>query len=412
MGEPGRKLGDDSASAERPHLRAVPPATKPRETITLTDQPVATISGDSTRVHNLRATSAEGMPAIEVLGGLASRDPSGVVLVGHGNDGLAFALEKGRVVAAFGTGARGSLSAWSEVARAQGIQDWGGRGHGAGVAIVRMFIERCVLDRLSLATKIGSVLSVLRGDVSWVGSTLDAAHAPCLHHILMDHARESDDSAMLERRLGPLDQLAVPLSAPEESTQRGHLHAVPDDDESSFADLDDDDDDDASLEVLRAVWKLCDGCTSLETLSDRGMFGRARTLRALDELRKRSFVEFIPAPPRPREAPAIDRADLESRYPDPVERNAAVESFMGEVPSWLAELDVAAASTDPEQSLEACASILEAADAVAAGPLLEAVSAVMRAIHVGFDDQLEHCIESLQEAYSDAFRALLVVHTG
>ncbi len=418
MGEPGRKLGEDGTSAERPHLRALPPPKKPRETITLANQPIATVSGDRTRVHNLRATSAEGMPAIEVLGGLASRDPSGVVLVGHGHDGLAFALEKGRVVAAFGTGERGSLNAWSQVARTQDVQSWSDRRDGAGVALVRSFIERCVLERLWLATEVGSVLSVLRGDVTWVGSTLDAEHAPYLHHLLMDHARESDDTAMLERRLAPLDRLVVPLTAPEQSTQRGHLHAVPSEDECSFAELDDDDEEAAPFEVLRAVWKLCSAHASLDTLANRGMFGRARTLRALDELCKRGCVELAPAPPQPvrlREPPApepIDRREFESRYPEPAERNAAVESFMGDVPSWLADLDAAAASRNRDGCRQACASILEAADAVAASALLEAVSNVMRATHVGSDDEMARHIELLQEAYSDAFRALLAVHTG
>lgn len=418
MGEPRQKLGENAASGERPHLRAVPtPDTKPRENITLANQAVATTSGDPNRVHKIRATSAEGMPAIEVLGGLASRDPTGVVVIGHGHDGLAFALENGRVVAAFGTGHRGSLRDWAKAARAQDMQQWSAPRNGAGVEIVRMFVERCVLERLSLAIKVGSVLSVLRGDVEWLGSTLDASYAPSLHHLLMDHARESDDTALLEQRLAPLERLVVPITVPQERTHSTPpLRAVSNGDECSFEELNGAPED-APLEVLRAVWSLCDGSSSLDALANQGMFGRARTLRALCELRTHRCIELIPALEETRvidkvaaPVPAIDVADLETRYPREEERNAAVESFIGEVPSWLADLDAAADSNDRDACLQVCASILGAADAVAAGPLLEAVGTLMRAVHV--DDQFERHIDALQTAYAEAFRAVLTVHTG
>ncbi len=421
MGEPGRTLAGHAGSGERPHLRAVPrPNAAPRENITLADLAVATVSGDRNRVNNIRATSAEGMPAIEVLGGLASRDPTGVVLIGHGAEGLAFALESGRVVAAFGTGARGSMTEWAKTARAQDMQRWRSPRRGAGVEIVRMFIQRCVLERLVLATKVGSVLSVLRGDVEWIGSTLDASHAPSLHHLLMDHAREADDSALLERRLAPLNRLVVPITVPEAPTHPSpHLRAVEDEAECSFASLEDAPEP-TSVEVLRAVWSLCDGNLSLDALANRSMFGRARTLRALCELRTHSCVELIPAPDNVSivgetstpALPPIDEAELKARYPNEQDRNAAVESFIGGAPSWLAELDEAAKSKDDDMCLQVCTALLEAADAVAAGPLLETVGTMMRAVHTGMDESFERHIETLHQRYAEAFRALLETHTG
>lgn len=421
MGEPGRKHDGDAGSEERPHLRAVPnPHRERREDITLANHAIATVSENRERVNVIRATSAEGMPAIEVLGGLASRDPTGVVLIGHGEDGLAFALQSGRVVAAFGTGVRGSMSDWAKAARVQDMQRWSTPRRGAGVELVRMFIERCVLERLSLATEVGSVLSVLRGDVEWLGSTLETSDAPSLHHLLMDHARETDDCALLERRLAPLDRLVVPITVPEAPPPaRPHLRVAEEEAECSFADLNDAPQD-APVEVLRAVWSLCDGTSSLEDVANGSMFGRASTLRALCELRTTSCVELIPAPdeaPATVEVPAaaappIDRAELASRYPSEQERNSAVETFIGEAPSWLVELDAAAASNDSGICLEVCTALLGAADAVAAGPLIEVVATVMRAVHAGTNDQLARHIETLHSAYAEAFRALLETHTG
>ncbi|MGH1340306.1 MAG: hypothetical protein ACRBN8_02050 [Nannocystales bacterium] len=262
--------------------------------ITLGGRAVATTSADPIEVNTLQASSTAGIPAVDLLGSIVSTDPTGVVLVRHGDEGVVFALQQGRVVGAFGTGPRGSMQAWSQAARTQEIERAMARPGRSGVGLVRLFVERCVLEHLPMATEVGSTVSVLRGDVRWTGSRLDLEDAPSLQHLLMDFARESDDCQLIEVRLQPLSRIVVPLSPPLQTACTLQSGGAGSDGETSFGDLESEDasEGEGAHKVLWAVWRMCDGMSSIDAVAERSVFGRAPTLRALDELRRRRCVQL------------------------------------------------------------------------------------------------------------------------
>ncbi len=274
------------------HLRAVEP-TSGRRVITLGGRALASVSADRSRVNVVRATSAEGLPAIDVLAGLAARDPTGLIFIGDGARGLTFALDRGHIISAFGTEPRGSMSSWSAAASPGDMKVWVEDRLHSSLQLLGAFIQRCVLDRLFLASETGSVLTVVRGDVCWLGASLDRDRAPNLQRVLMEHAREADEITRLEARMGQVTWIPSRGAAPDgPATARPALRAVPDD-ETSFGDLAALDEADACpLALLSAVWAMCDGRATVDELASRSVFGRAPTLQALWELKSRGNVEF------------------------------------------------------------------------------------------------------------------------
>lgn len=274
------------------HLRAVEP-TSGRRVITLGGRALASVSADRSRVNVVRATSAEGLPAIDVLAGLAARDPTGLIFIGHGSRGLAFALDHGRITSAYGTEPRGSMSSWSAAAAPGDAKVWVKDGREASLDLLGAFIQRCVLERLSFATETGSILTVVRGDVCWLGASLRRDRAPSLQHVLMEHARETDEVSRLKARLGQSTWIASRGTPPDgPASARPALRAVPND-ETSFGDLAALGDTDSSpLALLSAVWSMCDGSTTVDELASQSVFGRSPTMRALWELKTRGNVEF------------------------------------------------------------------------------------------------------------------------
>ena len=261
-----------------------------REFIMLGGRPIATVSPDPLQVNRLQASSTVGMPGLDLLGNIVSTAPTGVVVVQQGVEGVAFALDEGRVIGAFGTGPRGSMQAWSQAARTQEIAEAVSGPRTAGVGLARLFIERCVLEHLPMATEVGSVVTVLRGDVRWTGTTLAADDAPGLQPLLMEFARESDDCKVIERRLQPLSRLAVPIAPPLQDA--ASLKSPSPSAEDDFGQLGDADEADDPHQVLWAVWRMCSVDASIDAIAEQSVFGRAPTLRALDELRRRGCVHF------------------------------------------------------------------------------------------------------------------------
>jgi len=275
------------------HVRAVEPASG-RRVVTLGGRALASVSADRARVNVVRATSAEGLPAIDVLAGLAARDPTGLIFIGHGERGLAFALEHGRITSAYGTEPRGSMSSWSSAASAGDTKVWVKDGRQTSLELLGAFIQRCVLDRLSFATETGSILTVVRGDVSWLGASLERDRAPSLQHVLMEHARETDELQRLQARMGQATWIVSRGTPPDgPASARPALRAVPDD-ETSFGDLAALGDTDSSpLALLSAVWRMCDGSATIDELVNQSVFGRSPTMRALWELKTRGNVELV-----------------------------------------------------------------------------------------------------------------------
>lgn len=290
-------------AAAPPHLRAVEP-TAVRRVIKLGGRALASVSADRSVVNVVRATSAEGLPAIDVLAGLAARDPSGLIFIGDGTRGLAFALDHGHITAAFGTEPGGSMSSWSSLAAPGEMNVWVKNDRQSSLDLQRAFIQRCVLDRLSLATQTGSILTVVRGDVRWLGASLERSHAPNLQRVLMEHARETDEAARLQTQMGQTTWVASRGTPPDgPAAQRPALRAVPND-ETSFVGLAAaTEGDSASLALLSAVWRMCDGRATVGELASKSVFGRSPTMRALWELKSRGNVEF--SAPATGQPPAV-----------------------------------------------------------------------------------------------------------
>ncbi|MBV1860671.1 MAG: hypothetical protein KUG77_19815, partial [Nannocystaceae bacterium] len=267
--------------------------TSGRRLITLGGRALASVSAERSLVNVVRATSADGLPAIDVLAGLAARDPSGLVFIGDGTHGLAFALEQGHITSAYGTEPRGSMSSWSSCASPEDMKVWVEDEQHPSLELLRAFIQRCVLDRLSLGTQTGSILTVVRGDVRWLGASLERSRAPKLQRVLMEHARETDELRRLGTHMGLTTWVASRGTPPDSpAAPRPTLRAVAED-ETSFGDLAPLTDTDASpLALLSAVWRMCDGETTVDELARRSVFGRSSTLRALWELKGRDNIAF------------------------------------------------------------------------------------------------------------------------
>jgi hypothetical protein len=136
----------------------------------------------------------------------------------------------------------------------------------------------------------------VRGDVTWNGTCLPEGKGIPLQHLLLEHARRSDELPRILRRLGETAQLAVPLSEPPAKPtmpprQRGRV-----DDGWDFFD----DPDPAALAEwsdARLVWPLCDGQHSLEEIVELALLGRFRGLAALAALHDRNHLTLVDAAP-------------------------------------------------------------------------------------------------------------------
>lgn len=406
MGQTARNRNRDTLL--RPRAVRIAPAQ--REFIVLGGRPVVSMSSNRKEVHETQSVSAAEFSSIELLATVATCSPECVVVLRHKEEGLALALRRGKVVGAFGTGARGSMQTWSKAARTQELQRCREDSAGLGVGLVKMFVERCTLEHLPLIHEVGARLSILRGDAKWIGSTLEEEHAPSLQFLLMELAREVDDCTKLQPKLEPLTRYVVPASSPEERAGERHLRAVPED-ELDFGDLDEEDE--SERQVLREVWQLCNGRTTMESLLEQSLHGRARTLRALDELQREGCIELYPRPvvqsndaPKSRPGP-VGLSRLAVLYPDASAREAAIERFIGDVPLWLAELEASVEARTLDACLDACGPLMDSAYAVAASAFVEELAAVTRMLHAGHWTQVELAMEPLAGMFGEAFRVLV-----
>lgn len=276
--------------------------------------PVATIGPDPSRLNPMCATSAEDMPVVEMLSAIAAQDPTGVLVIesADAQQGFAFEIVGGKVTGARGPGNLGQIERWcAEVHRCYpdrfGTAD---RTDPLWIAVARAFVTERVLDHLELANGPGSRLTFVRGDVTWNGTCLPEGKGVSLQHLLLEHARRSDELPRILNRLGDSSQLAVPLSEPSSKPtpapkQKGRV-----DDGWDFFD----DPDPAALEEwgdARLVWPLCDGQHSIEEIVDLALLGRFRGLAALAALRDRSHIMVVNAAP-------VGEVDLDdAQYDEP-----------------------------------------------------------------------------------------------
>jgi hypothetical protein len=288
-----------------------------RKTLVVAGVPVATLGGDPTKLNPLSATSAEGMPVVEILAAIASQHPTGVLALEGprpAEQGFAFAIDNGRVVGARGPGSLDQLEPWiAEVHRRFPERFEAQRpGEPVWMGVARDFVTERVLDHLELTRKPGARMTFLRGDVAWIGTTIPKDRAPTLEHLLLEHARRWDELPSVLAKLGELDRTAVPLSQPADRPRKEPEPLSNDDGWDFF-----DDPDPAAMEEWQdacAVWQLCDGETIARDLVDAVMLGRFRGLAALHTLINQRHVCLIDVVPPSREI-TIDNHDSHSNVP-------------------------------------------------------------------------------------------------
>jgi len=281
-----------------------------RRTLVLEGMAFATVGPDPSNITPMCAVSARDMPVVDVLAGLASQDPTGVLIIETSEDAFAFEVTRGRVCGARGFGALDQLEPFVAELHRRHPQRFGadeelGIDQPAWMKVARAFVEERVLDQLTLGRKPGTRLTLFRGDVEWLGTRLPEGVGPTLGHVLLEHARRFDELPKLLESLGDLDRIAIPLAEP------GNLPARPTASTSSndwdfFSDPDP-----AAIGEWNdavAVFALCDGESSLREIVDAAMLGEFRGLLALRTLASSRCIVLIE--PMPQTTPSSEDTDV------------------------------------------------------------------------------------------------------
>ncbi len=399
--------------------------------------PVAVMSGERSRVSPLRWTSALDMPPVDMLAGIASQAPTGL-LAFESADGLwgaAFDIVHGRIVAAMSTDEHGQVERWSATihhrspSRFQATDDqplW--------LCLARAFLETRLLEGLRRSAEVGTQLTFLRGEVQWLGSRLEPEDGIKLDYVLMEHARQRDELAILERKMDSELAIVVPMRKPP--SRAPGVEVLPSD-EGDWGDLREPDE--LSIELWRdacAVWALCDGATSVEQTLEHSLLGRFRTMKSLVQLRDGGFIRLAPphrdedtssrtatviplnpnaaseeaAPPKPEELDHVDTSVLASlgQYPD-IARDT-IEDFMGAIPDWLADLAEAITARRDEDAQALCDQIDGAATTVGARFIASLATLASNLIGDGNHRIAAELIHDLEDEYAEVFRVLVTFH--
>ena len=261
---------------------------------------VATVGPDPAAVTPMCAVSARDLPVVDILAALAAQDPTGVLLIETSDDAFAFEVIRGRLTGARGTGPLDRVESFvAEVHRKQPERfeprTDSSAGTPAWVQVARTFVEERVLDQLRLCLAPGARMTLVRGDVEWVGTRLPSGVGPTLAHVLLEHARRSDETPRILATLGSLARLAIPMIEPGGSRPaRAHVRAA-----SEGWDFFDDPDPAAlaEWEDARRVWSLCDGESTLAEVIDAAMIGNFRAVLALHTLVLGKYVVLAEAEP-------------------------------------------------------------------------------------------------------------------
>jgi hypothetical protein len=270
-----------------------------RRALVMRDHVVATLGADPSCVTAVCAVSAAHHPAVDVLAALASQDPSGVLVVETVDDAFAFEVTQGRLTGARGVGRLDQLEPFvAEVHRRHperfGRDDEFGADAPMWMKVARTFVEERVLDQLQLCRTPGARLTLVRGDVEWVGTALPAGVGPTLGHVLLENARRIDERPKVLSALGSLDRVAVPLSEPGQQPV-GEAASNGGGGEWDFFS----DPDPAALAEWRDaldMFKLCDGATTVRELVEAAMFGEFRALLALRTLAHARHIVLVDQP--------------------------------------------------------------------------------------------------------------------
>jgi|GEM_PF-1554122 len=417
------------------------------------DLPVAVVASEGARINPMRTTSAQGMPAVEMLAAMAATDPTGVLALesADGKRGFAFEVVAGRVTGAQGTGEYGQLERWSAGIHARFPERFkaGDRGMPLWVQLAKTFVSTRFLEALMHAEEVGTQMTFVRGEVQWIGTRLPTEHGIRLGHLLLEYARVNDEMPQLEQRLGPTTQLVVPIShpAPEppakatdnEADGWGALNSAPEDDEE--------------WKDARAVWSLCDGVMSIEELLAAAMLGRFRTMSAVLRLRDAGHVVLGDAPdrivrdtapvapvlpfvgpssrsqaparskPSSREATApsqtagpqtivVDPRVLGALAVRPAMVRQTIETFIGACPDWMAELETGLRNEQIDAVRRAGGRISGAARAVGAGLMGSFAAMIVALADDGDFETALGMIDELEHRYGQSFRQLMELHAS
>lgn len=301
---PGELLAEHLSGA------SVRPVANARRALVARGMRFATVGPDPAAITPVCTVSARDLPVVEVLAALAAQNPTGVLIIETPEDAFAFEVNRGRLTGARGLGPLDQLEPFvASVHRRHperfGHDDAVGRDHPAWMRVARAFVEERVLDQLALGRLPGTRMTLIRGDVEWIGTRLPPSLGPTLAHVLLEQARRFDEMPKIDAALGDLDRVAVPLAEPGERPQ--HVErSGPSNDWDFFSDPDP-----AALaewEDAVELFKLCDGELSLNEVVDTAMLGRFRGLLAMRTLVSTRCVVLIE--PVLRDSPAEEEAAL------------------------------------------------------------------------------------------------------
>lgn len=300
---------------------------RPREVgtriLTIGGVRVARVTTDVGRLNPITATSSTDLPALEMLGALAGHDPTGVMLIEHPGDSadFAFNLVRGRITGARGEGPLHDLPEWSKVLyerfpdRASTTppppgkvpsQQW--------LQLAREFVREHALQSLQDATAPGTRITLLRGDVGWLGPSIPVESGSGLQHLLLEQARRRDELPRMLTKLGSLQQLVLPMYEPGELPPGGK--PLPSGGVSEgWGGSEPDGPNRSTWALARQVYRYIDGQRSLAELIDFGMFGTFRTLQALTLLAKNQSIILATSP-----APTRARSKVLELTPQPPQR--------------------------------------------------------------------------------------------
>lgn len=262
------------------------------------------------------AITQETSPLGEVLAAWGMMRPSGVLVLEarpHADPWAtwAFVVIDGAVRGAQGPAALGDLAEWLPERCRRGHLDMEGLSRGANSAdglehpvlgsLAGQYVRERLLDQLLACNVAGARASFFIGGLAWHDHLAPERWAPSFEHLILEHARRTDEWPGLRNTLGDLDTIAVPRHTPA-LTMRANLAEIaairgdgPGFERPPGRDFVDGPDAAASEEWkdVRWVYGLCDGRRSLADVVQHSLLGRYRTAAALATLVRCGNVELV-----------------------------------------------------------------------------------------------------------------------
>lgn len=266
--------------------------------VALEGRPLALIGDDDETTALVSRSGAPGA-IVDLVATLIAARPSGLLVFGDdaGANGLALRLRDGLVTAVMGPGPFGTLGAFVVEFHQRRLRMAPQLGEGAtAIDPCRAYALETALTMLTRCNVAGATMLWLSGPLQWLGEELPPASRFEATFLLLELARRSDELPRMEKDLGGLDQVVVPMSRPAARPLRPAERPRPRDPDDDW-DFFDDPDPAAESEWAdaRVVFECCDGVTTVEGLADATMLGRFRTVGALVALLERGHVTLMPA---------------------------------------------------------------------------------------------------------------------